>query len=61
MINAAFEILDVIRTTKTSPDRSFESGVHIITGADYVMTPYQLQILLIFKRQDIKKFTLPEL
>jgi hypothetical protein len=54
MINAALEILDVIRTTKTSPDVSCESGVHVIAGPDYVMTPYQLQILLIFKGQDIK-------
>jgi len=42
MTNAAFEILDVIRTTKTSLDVSSESGVHTITGPDYVMTPYQL-------------------
>ena len=31
MINAALEILDVIRTTKTSLDVSSESGVHTIT------------------------------
>jgi len=54
MINAALEILDVIRTTKTSLDVSSESGVHMITGPDTVMTPYQLQILLIFKGQDTK-------
>lgn len=54
MINAALEILDVIRTTKTSLDVSSESGVHMITRPDYVMTPYQLQILFIFKGQDIK-------
>jgi hypothetical protein len=42
MINAALEILDVIRTTKTSLDVSYESGVYMITVPDYVMTPYQL-------------------
>ena len=61
MTNAAFEILDGIRTTKTSLDMSSESGFHMITGPDYVMTPYQLQILVIFKGQDVKKFTFPEL
>jgi len=61
MINATLEILDIIRTTKTSPDVSSESGVHMITGPDYVMTPHQLQILRIFKGQDIKMFTFPEL
>jgi hypothetical protein len=61
MINAALEILDVIRTTKTSLDVSSETGVHMITGPDFVMTPYQLQILLIFTGQDIKMFTFPEL
>lgn len=61
MINAALEILYVIRATKTSLDVSSESGVHMITGPDYVMTPYQLQILSIFKGQDIKIFTFPEL
>jgi hypothetical protein len=54
MINAAFETLDLIRTTKTLLDVSSESGVHVKTGPDYVMTSYQLQILLIFKGQDIK-------
>ena len=54
----ALEILDVIRTTKTLLDVSSESGVHMITGPDYVMTTYQLQILLIFKGQDIKMFLL---
>jgi hypothetical protein len=53
-INAALKKLDVIRTTKTSLDVSSESGVHMITGPDYVMTPYQLQILLVFNGQDIK-------
>jgi hypothetical protein len=44
MINATLEILDVIRTTKTSLDVSSESGIHMITGPAYVMTPYQLKI-----------------
>jgi hypothetical protein len=60
MIHAALEILDLIRTTKTSLDMSSESGVHMIIGPDFVMTPYQIQILLIFKGQDIKQFTFPE-
>jgi hypothetical protein len=60
-INADFEILDVIRTTKTSLEVSSESGVNMITGPDYVMTPYQLQNLLIFKGQDIKHVTFPEM
>jgi hypothetical protein len=61
IIDAALKILDVIRTTKTSLYVSSESGVHMITGPDYVMTPHQLQILLIFKGQDMKMFTFPEL
>jgi hypothetical protein len=53
--NAALKILDVSRTTKTSLDLSSESGVHMTTGPDYVMTTYQLQIVLVFKGQKIKK------
>jgi hypothetical protein len=48
------EIFDIIKTTKTSLDLSSESGVHMTTGPDYVMTTYQLQIVLVFKGQEIK-------
>jgi hypothetical protein len=53
MINAALEIRDVSKDTKASLDLSSKSAVHMTTGPHYVMTAYQLHIVLVCKGQNI--------